>query len=128
MFNFRLGLFWEIADRFYIYWIEKSLTLYRRHNFNNSWNIIKLWEDIYLWISYFIEKFNLYKSREIEYKLYHLKTYVNYLKWNRLNTIKYWLKSFKYSFTKNFKERIWMILLSLLPQKLNNYLYNKLRR
>jgi len=121
-------LFWKIAKKYNIFWIKKSLTLYRVHWNNNSSDKIKLISDLIVWVKSFINKYWLNKNKKVNYKLLHLNIYLSYLKKEKIKTIKYWILSFKYSLTKNFKERIWMIFFSLLPNKINNYLYKKFKK
>ncbi|MDD3645903.1 MAG: glycosyltransferase [Candidatus Gracilibacteria bacterium] len=118
-------LFGNIANNYNIYGIKDSLTLLRKHGENTSSDFLRMYKDV---VTVF-EKFKEEKPEiNINYKIFQLKTYLSYLNHERLSTIKFGIISFRYSLTKDFPQRIGMILLSLFPKKINNYLYNKLKK
>lgn len=118
-------LFFRISTTYNCYGLEKSMTLYRRHPWNITANNKKLTKDLIILMENYL---NVNKTNEFFYMLYHLKAYISYLDFDRWNTIKYSLYSFRYSLTKNFIERIGMVLFSLLPKELNEYLYKKFKK
>lgn len=115
-------LFFRISTKYNCYWIEDSMTLYRRHNGNLTLNNERIVNDFIIYLENFMD---IEKTSSYYYKLYNFKTYINYLNFNRFKTIYFWIISFKYSFKNNYIQRLGMIFLSFLPRNVNIYIYNK---
>ena len=111
-------LFWRVASNYNSYWIEKSLTLYRRHNWNLTINWWNFNDDLIIELEYFKKIDN---NIDINYTLLKLKMLSSYKKNKKLDTIKYVIYSFKYSLYKDLVKRIWVLILSCLPYKLSNF-------
>jgi len=111
-------LFFRISNKYNCYWIEKSLTLYRRYENNVSWNTLKLFNDLELQVNYYLK--NNFISKELfNYKLafiYLLKS-VSYLeKYDRKNSLKLLFKAIKLNYLSNLIYKIWILILNLLPK------------
>ena len=111
-----------------VYYLNESLTLYRRHGSNlSAWNINLLEE-----LSALIEEY--YKSWEISKKTYENKLCQNNVmialmlleKWDKIKSFKYFKKSFHYSVINNIILKFWTIILLLLPVKLSKKLLSKI--
>lgn len=117
-------LFFRISTKYNTYGIEESLTLYRRHAGNLSYQHLKLFQDLQL-------QLDIYKySWFINEKLYKFKTsYVHVLKsvayiqrWERKDSLFHFFRSFKYSFFSYFLYKIAIAIMLILPLKVTQFI------
>ncbi len=110
-------LFFRISTQYNCYWIEKSLTLYRRHQWNVSSNYLKLFDDLEIQINEYL------KTWFITQELYDLKlSFINLLKSvaylekiDRKQSLSFLFKSIKLSIFSNLVYKIWILIINLLP-------------
>lgn len=111
-------LFFRIATKYNCYWIEKSLTLYRRHEWNISSQYMKLFNDLEIQINEYLKTWFIDKKLfKIKLSFINLLRSVAYLeKIDRKNSIKHLLKSIRLSPFTNIIYKKWIFIINLLPK------------
>ncbi len=121
-------LFFRISAKYNCYWIEDSLTLYRRHenNFSFSQNG-KILFDLEKAISFYKEtnfinkkEINLFKWKESLWKCNFLLE-----KWEKSKAFIKYVKSIYLFPTYNIKSKILTLIRFLIPYKVQIYILNK---
>ena len=111
-----------------VYYLNDSLTLYRRHSSNlSAWNINLLKE-----LSALVEEY--YKLWKISKKTYNNKLCQNNVmialmfleKWDKKQSFEYLKKSFQFSLLNGMFFKVWTILLLLMPKKINKKILSKI--
>ena len=121
-------LFFRISTKYNCYWIKDSLTLYRRHSWNLSWQYLKLFNDLEIQINEY-KKNNFINDKLYNYKLSFINILrsVYYLeKIDRKNSLKYLKKSFRNNLFWNLNYKIWVFIINLLPSFLITKILKKL--
>lgn len=121
-------LFFRISTKYNCYWIEESLTLYRRHIWNVSGNNLKLFNDLEIQINEYL------KNWFIDIKLFNIKlSFINLLKSvyyleknNKKESFKCLFNSFKLNFLWNIFYKVWILVFLFLPNSLNQKIFKKM--
>lgn len=120
--------YFQVATNYPIYYIDKSLTLYRRHQSNLSASNPKLMEELSGLITLYKEK--KYISNSIfSKKMSHNKLIqsIIYLEnWNRKKSFEYLKKSLNYSFLNHFIMKIAVLKLICLPLFVSKFIFSKI--
>lgn len=120
--------FFQIATNYPIYYIDQSLTLYRRHQSNLSGSNPKLMDELSDLIDlYYKQKHisDLVFSKKISHnKLIQSIIYLE--NWNRKKSFEYLKKSFSYSFFDYFIMKIAVFKLICLPFFFSKFVFSKL--
>lgn len=115
--------FADVGAQYNIYWLEEVLTRYRRHSNNISSNP-KITTDLLASVEYIRQKYNVTKKW---YKYYSLRSYASYLKNHHWDAIVNGVLSFKYNIKIDIVPRIWIIILSLFPKNIAEYIFHLYR-
>jgi len=114
-------LFFRISSKYKIYWLEESLTLYRKHSNNLSWTLNNILDDLETQIEDYEKNNIIWKEITNKKKSYlNLVKAVWYLDNDKIKSF-YFLK--KWFYQSNFNKPIYSILIFLmlfLPKKINN--------
>lgn len=117
-----------VATENKVYYIDDSLTLYRRHSSNlSAWNINLLKE-----LSALVEGY--YKLWKISKNTYNNKLCQNNVmialmlleKWDKKQSFEYLKKSFQYSILDSIFFKVWALFLILMPKKINKKILSKI--
>lgn len=110
-------LFFRISTKYNCYWIEESLTQYRRHSGNLSGQYLKLFNDLEIQITEYLNNWFIDKNL-FDYKLafiYILRA-VAYLEiMDRKNSVWCIIKSSKISLPSNLYYKIGILWINILP-------------
>lgn len=120
-------LFFRISTKYNIYWIEKSLTLYRKHLNNFSWNIIYIIEDLERQINfYFDNKYIDVKTYKYKKSFIFLVKSVFFIKQNKkLTSLNFLLKSFWLNVFNYLIYKLWIFIMLFLPSFINDFIIKK---
>jgi len=121
-------LFFRISTKYNCYWIKESLTLYRRHNWNVSWDNLKIFNDLEIQINEYLKNWFINKNLfNIKLSFINLLKSVSFLeKNNKKECLKYLINSIKLNIFWNIIHKIWILLFLLLPNSLNQIILKKL--
>jgi len=121
-------LFFRISNKYNCYWIEDSLTLYRRHTWNVSWDNLKIFNDLEIQINEYLKNWFINKKLfNIKLSFIFLLKSVSFLeKKYRKKCLKYLKDSIKLNTFWNFFYKIWIITLLLFPNFINQIILKKI--
>ncbi len=113
-------LFFRICTKYNCYWLSESLTLYRRHAWNLSWQYIKLFDDLTKQIEEYRETgFITEKLFAKKLAFIHLLKSVSYLeKGERKKSLEALLKSTRLDPFANMVRKIWVLGLNIMPKQI----------
>lgn len=120
-------LFYKISTKYKCYWIEKSLTLYRKHSRNFSGNIIWLLDDFEVLLKTYLKDNNKTLIEKKIWYLYLLKS-VQFLTINKKYAIKNLFQSIKYNVFSYFKYKTLTFFMIFLPKNINKLILEFYRK
>lgn len=110
-------LFFQISKDYPIFWISQSLTQYRRHKNNLSWNHTKLFQDFYALIDFYEEQHILDTSISYQKKswIYILLSLSALMRVQKKEAFTYLTASFQICFFSFFAYKLVICILLCLP-------------
>lgn len=119
--------YFQVATNFSIYWIEESLTLYRRHSGNLSAQNIKLFSDLDYLIDSYYRKANIYSTTYYQKKSFIcLLLSVAYLdRDKKIFSYKLWKDSWDFSVWNFLFYKTAILFLLLSPSNLRKKILNR---
>lgn len=121
-------LFFRISNKYKCYWIQESLTLYRRHNTSVSRNNLKIFDDLEIQINEYL------KNWFIDKKLFNSKiSFISILKSvsyietkNKKKAFQERKKAFKYNFRWNFIYKLAILFFLIIPYIISKKILTKI--
>lgn len=119
--------YFTLCQNYPVYWIDDSLTLYRRHTWNLSGNRIKLFNDLEQLILYYLDK-NLIEKEIWYYRLswiFLLKSIIYIYQGSKTDGLKSLIKAIQLDPWSNLDYKVLTILLTITPHFIIKKFFNK---
>lgn len=118
----------EVSTENYVYYLQESLTLYRRHSSNlSAWNINLLMQLSDL-VELYYKEWKISKNT-LNYKLSQNNIIIALMlleKWDKKESYKYLKQSFNYSIFNSIILKLWTLLLLMTPSKITKLILSKI--